>query len=404
MLNKRNCQNIAETANKIIGYSILLTGNDGIVLGSSDKDRVDTLHEASLEVIRSGCQAYHDEQQAKLYQGTRPGTTIPIIIKNEVVGTIGITGQPGEISKYGILIKKLAEVFLKDQLEMESARLLDQSRQNLLRELITYDSSTMEEKVVLNHGHVLGYDLFLPHAAVLIEIWHPDEHHIKEQDSCNSLSGNFNNDMFHMDYFFMVKHFFSHKQDLCVSLGDNKYIVFAYLGAIYHDSNSSKWIAFLNARCHNLLSRFDKAGLSAWIGIGDRAESLQDLKDSYNDANQAVYIAKRRMKSGVQYINDVYLEKLILNIPTPVCKRIFEETIKPLTKLKNRDDFINLIVCWCENMFNFTHTAKSLNIHKNTLAYRFSKFKDITGYDLHDFNSTIAMYIVITNYKVNNLL
>ncbi|MEL7565534.1 MAG: sugar diacid recognition domain-containing protein [Dehalobacterium sp.] len=404
MLNNRNCQSIAETASNIIGYSILLTGNDGIVLGSSDPDRVGTLHEASLEVIRSGCQVFHDEQQAKAYQGTRPGTTIPIIINNEVVGSIGITGHPQEISKYGILIKKLAEVFLKDQLEMESARLLDQSRQNLLRELITYDPNTMEEKVVLNHGRVLGYDLFLARAAVLIEVSHTNEPNLKKQDSFDFSLISSNNGQSYMQYYSAIKHVFNHKQDLRVSLGNNKYIVFAYLGTKHQQHDDSEWITLLNAKCNNLISQFDKAGLPAWVGIGSKAGSLQELRDSYSDANQAIYIAKRRMKSGVQYINDVYLEKLILSIPNHVCKRIYEENIELLTRVKDGNDFINMVVCWCENKFNFTQTAKSMNIHKNTLAYRFAKFKDITGVDLYDFNRTIAMYIVITHYKINNLL
>jgi len=404
MLNNRNCQSIAETASNIIGYSVLLTGNDGIVLGSSDPDRVGMLHEASLEVIRSGCQAYHDELQAKAYQGTRPGTTIPIIINDEVVGSIGITGQPEEISKYGILIKKLAEVFIKDQLERESARLLDLSRQNLLRELITYDPNTMEEKAVLNHGRVFGHDLLLPRAAVLVEVSNPDELHAENQDSYDFSSGSLSNRPLQMKYFSIVKQVFNHKQDLCVLLGDSKYIVFAYLGEKHQNRIDAEWITLLNSRCNNLLSQFDKAGLSAWIGIGSRAGSVQDFKDSYNDANQAIYIAKRRMKPGAQYINDVYLEKLILSIPDHLCKRYFEETIEPLLKRKDGDDFINLVVYWCENRFNFTLTAKSLNIHKNTLTYRFSKFRDITGFDLYDFNSTMAMYMVIMYYKVNNLL
>lgn len=389
MLNNRNCQNIAETASNIIGHSVLLTGNDGIVLGCSERNRVGTFHEGSMDVIRSGCQVYHDDRQAKAIQGTLPGTTIPIMINDEVIGSIGITGQPEEISKYGILIRKLAEVFLKDQLEMESARYFDQSRQNLLRELITYDPNTMEEKAVLNHGRVLGYNLLLPRTAVLLEAAPTDE----PPDS-----------PVHIEYFSMVKQVFNHKQDLCVSLGDNKYIVFAYLGAKLSPREDSEWITLLKGRCHHLLTQFAKAGLSAWVGIGSRAGSLQGLRDSYHDANQAIYIVKRRVKSGMQYINDVYLEKLILSIPDQVCKRIFEEIVEPLTRLKDGEDFVNLVVSWCENRFNFTRTATSLNIHKNTLLYRFAKFKDLTGLDLYDFNSTIAMYIVITHYKVNNLL
>jgi len=404
MLNNRNCQSIAETASNIIGHSILLTGKDGIVLGCSDQNRVGTLHEASLDVIRSGRQAYHDEQQIKAYQGTRPGTTIPIIINSEVVGSIGITGKPEEISKYGILIKKLAEVFLKDQLEMESARLLEQSRQNLLREIITYDPNTMEEKVVLNHGSILGYDLFLSRAAVLVEVSHTDETNGKKQDSFDFSLVSFNNGQSYMQYYSIIKHEFNHKQDLCVSLGNNRYIVFAYLRVKHQQRDDSEWITLLNAKCNNLISQFDKAGLPVWVGIGSKARSLQELRDSYSDANQAIYIAKRRMKFGVQYINDVYLEKLILSIPNHVCKHIYEENIDILTGMKDGNDFINMVICWCENKFNFTQTAKSLNVHKNTLAYRFAKFKDITGVDLYDFNRTITMYIVITHYKVNNLL
>ncbi len=394
MLNSRNCQKIAEIASNIIGYSVLLTDNEGIVLGCSDKNRVGTFHEASLEVIQSGRQAYHDEEQAKAYQGTRPGTTIPIILNNEVVGTIGITGRPEEISKYGILIRKLAEVFLKDQLEMESARLLEQSCQNLLREIITYDANTMEEEVILNHAHVLGYNLLLPRVAVLIEVSHPNESHKIKQNNYNFL------DQYYMEDITMIKRIFNHKQDICVSLGDNKYIVFAYL--YYRDDE--EWSAWLKNRCNNLLLLFDKAGLSAWIGIGSKAELLQELRDSYNDANQAIYIAKRRMKSGVLYVDDVYLEKLILSIPNHNFKRLYEDVIEPLNKLKNGNDYINMVICWCENRFNFTKTAKRLNIHKNTLAYRFAKFRDITGVDLYDFNRVIAMYIVIMYNKIKNSL
>jgi carbohydrate diacid regulator len=401
MLNKRNCQIIAETASSIIGYSVLLTGNDGIVLGSSEEERVGTLHEASLEVIRSGCQVFHNEQQAKKLQGTRPGTTIPVIINDQVVGTIGITGHPEQISKYGTLIKKLAEVFLKDQLEMESARLLEQSRQNLLRELLTYAPNTAEERVVLNHGRVLGYDLLLPRAAVVIEVAKGDAN---EKDSNDLSTNNYNNFIFHVQEYSIIKQAFNHQHDLCVELGNNRYLVFAYLATESRRYDHSEWIPWLTERCESLVSRFIKSGLAAWVGIGDKAETVQGLRNSYHDANQAMHILKCKSESGVQYINDVYMEQLILSIPEQVCKRVYEGTIEGLNSLKNGDELIDMVICWCENKFNLSQTARSLNIHKNTLIYRFSKFKEITGFDLNDFKNAIALYIVITRHKRLNQL
>jgi carbohydrate diacid regulator len=397
MLNRRNCQNIAETANRIIGYSILLTDNDGIVLGSSEKDRVGTLHEASLDVIRSGCQVFHNEQQARALQGTRPGTTIPIVINDEVVGTIGITGEPDEISKYGTLIKKLAEVFLKDQLELESARLLDQSRQNLLREILTFDPNTAEERVVLNHGRVLGYDLLLPRAAVMVEVAYSSG--TDQKDGNGSILGSYNDVMFQHKDFSIVKQVFNHEQDLCVDLGNNRYLAFAYLVPENRNYDHSDWLTWLTAKCNTLVSQFARSELSAWIGIGSRSETLQGLRDSYNDAYQALDILKCKSEAGIQYINDVFLERLILSIPDQMCKRVFEDTIDTLSSLKNGEDFIDMVVSWCENRFNFSQTARSLNVHKNTLMYRFSKFKEITGFDLYDFKNIIAIYLIIMRYK-----
>lgn len=404
MLNGRHCQNIVDTASDIIGYSILITGNDGIVMASSEKERIGVLHEASLDVISSGCQLFHNEKQAMVFKGTRPGTTIPIVINGEVIGTIGITGKPQEISKYGILIKKLAEVFLKDQLEIESARYLDQSRQNLLRELITYDPNTMDEKAVLNHGLILGYELLLPRCAVLIEIFHTANAQ-KEDTRRNHLSPTtLNGDTFHVGNIATIKQFFGHRQDLCVCLGDNKYIIFTYLGKDPEQIDDMKWVQLLKDKCSKLLSAFRNSGSAIWIGIGSKACTLLDLRDSYNDAHQAIYIAKRRVKPDVQYINDVYLEKLILSIPKHFCKHLFEEIVDPLTQLKDGNDLINMIIRLCENKFNFAQTARDLNVHKNTLSYRFNKLRDITGFDGNDFNSMIALYIVITYYKLNNLL
>lgn len=397
MLNERNCQNIAETASRIIGYSILLTDKDGIVLGSSEEGRIGTLHEASLEVIRSGCQVFHNRYQAKALRGTRPGTTIPIVINDQVVGTIGITGQPDEISKYGTLIKKMAEVFLKDQLEMESARLLDQSRQNLLREILTFEPNTEEERVVLNHGRVLGYDLLLPRAAVMAEVSCSSATEQKEDDS--AISGSYNDIMFTKKDFSIVKQVFNYEQDFCVDLGNNRYLAFVHLVPENRNHDNTEWLPWLTAKCNYLVEQFAKAGLSAWIGVGGRSETLQELKDSFNDANQAIHILKCKADSGVQYINDVLLEQLILSIPDHVCNRISEDIVETLSSMKNGDDFIEMVVSWCENRFNFSQTARSLNVHKNTLLYRFSKFKEITGFDLYDFKNIIAIYLIIMRSK-----
>ncbi|MGE6611568.1 sugar diacid recognition domain-containing protein [Peribacillus sp. NPDC076916] len=41
-------QEIANITSEVIGHDVLITDKDGMILGSSDKSRIGTLHQASL--------------------------------------------------------------------------------------------------------------------------------------------------------------------------------------------------------------------------------------------------------------------------------------------------------------------------------------------------------------------
>ena len=112
LLDKKLCEKLAQSASLTIGHDVLITDSFGYVVASNDPDRVDSLHKASLEVIQSARKIYHDAAAARKFAGTKPGITIPIIIDSIVIGTIGITGAPHEISQYALLIQQLAQIFL----------------------------------------------------------------------------------------------------------------------------------------------------------------------------------------------------------------------------------------------------------------------------------------------------
>ena len=115
LLDKERCRRLSQSAHAIIGHHVLVTDINGIVLGSDDRTRVGTLHEASLSVLASGKYAYHDHIAANNLAGTKPGMTIPLRIDGHIVGTIGITGNPESISQYAMLIQQLAQTFFDFQ-------------------------------------------------------------------------------------------------------------------------------------------------------------------------------------------------------------------------------------------------------------------------------------------------
>ena len=63
--NKILCDKIVQSASLTIGHGVLITDDHGYVISSSNPKRVGTFHEASIEVIESKQNAYHDRITAK---------------------------------------------------------------------------------------------------------------------------------------------------------------------------------------------------------------------------------------------------------------------------------------------------------------------------------------------------
>ena len=55
---------------------------------------------------------YHKDE----YKGSNSGINYPITMNDQVVGVIGITGEPNVVGQYGFLLTKICEVFMKEYL------------------------------------------------------------------------------------------------------------------------------------------------------------------------------------------------------------------------------------------------------------------------------------------------
>jgi carbohydrate diacid regulator len=86
-------QEIAGETSAIIGLNIIITEAAGIVLGSGDRSRVGSFHEASLSAVAQRRVESHNAEEAARLQGVKPGMTLPIVHQDVVVGTV--SGSPG---------------------------------------------------------------------------------------------------------------------------------------------------------------------------------------------------------------------------------------------------------------------------------------------------------------------
>ena len=170
MINPEVAQEIANKTTEIIGFNVLITDDAGFVIGSGDQGRVGTFHEASVEVVRRGAMAWHDVAAAARLEGVKPGVTVPVVLENRTVGTVGITGNPDEVKRFGMVVKSQTEIMLREALHLRMALLQERALESLLQDIANYDQEIVEPAVLVARGEELGYDLNLSRVAVVVDL------------------------------------------------------------------------------------------------------------------------------------------------------------------------------------------------------------------------------------------
>ncbi len=384
---ERVAQSICKQASSIINYSVIITNQKGIIIGSSQENRLGDFHEASIEAMKYCRQLYHNKSMAAKLQGTQHGITMPVVLNNEVVGTVGITGTPDEVLKYGNLIKLFAEMLVRTEAVKDSAILKNKDRLELLRGLINIDSGAVSEESFISHCTMLGYDMTIPRAAIFMDYRNVPAADTKRSKKLSLVSG--------FDYHVLVKQQFGSAEDIRISVGEERYVVFVSLKEM-----KDNYAELIKQKCGVLGGELQQCGYRLTAGLGRCAVSPKELKKSYEDAKLAWEVAIDRRQTGCLFIDEFNLEKLTCRIPRDAADGFVEEYMGDLMQQRDSAELIKLVRVWCESNFNQTLASRRLNIHKNTLCYRLNRFEKVTGLDLRTFNNAVAAYIALCSKQI----
>ena len=383
LLSKELCDKLVQSSSLTIGCNVLITDERGYVISSDDQSREGNLHEASLEVIASGQKAYHDQAAAQRLAGTRPGMTIPLVLEGQVVGTIGITGSPQEVSKYALLIQQMAEIFLSFQSRQQTSAQRDSQKQTLLRQIITFDRRICQASDVYSMAYEMGIDLNIPRAAILL----------RKEGEAESALDPWSRLRTKQIRRLLRKHFGSAQNVICAQ-SDMEYIILARV--------SEEGEGALRQLCREIEGEAARLGWQSWIGIGGAATALEGLRRSYEDACFAV----RVLQTGVRQDNclsvrDLVLEKLAASLPEEACLEAEKDCYDQLRQSPKFEETMQLIDRWCRLHFHFTRTAEAMHIHKSTLVYRFQRIQEIYGLDLYNYDRVTALFLLNIRRKLN---
>lgn len=159
-------QDIVDRAMAILPCNVNVMDYLGIIIGSGEADRLYTRHEGAQLVLANQRVVEIDAQTAKHLSGVRPGVNLPLMLDQQLVGVLGITGEPDEVRVYGQLVKMTAEMLMEHRRQQADQQWRQQRNDDLISQLLLVDCP---ENLVGEAEH-LGLQPHLPRQAVLIEL------------------------------------------------------------------------------------------------------------------------------------------------------------------------------------------------------------------------------------------
>lgn len=369
-------QNIVNRTMKILPYNVNVMDNEGKIIGSGDPKRISMKHEVAVEVIRKKQSIEVKSEDALLWGGVKEGLNLPIVIGDEIVGVVGITGKLDEIRGYGELVKMTAEMIIEQSILEKELQLDERINREVITQLINkgYKYDTMFYKKI----KILQLNLNEPRVAIVIK---------GNTDELRLLSRLTD----------MLKELIE-EHDLYTTLFTGEMVILKKVSLNDGIWNEEKTLQVLKI----WLTKLDRLGLEILISIGSFYSEHKEWWKSYEEAKDALVVGEKlKVTQRIFQFRDVSLYVLLSKmIPTIKENSIF----RGYDKLKLNDknlELQNTLDSYIKNSGNSKQTAAELYVHRNTVQYRLSKIHEITGKNPFFYSDLFELYLSLIVDKLD---
>ena len=343
-------QQIVDSAKAVVGWDVNFIDSKGIILASTNPNRIGKYHEAGHEAART--RKIREVVSDNSYKGSPCGINYPIIMEGKVVGVIGITGDPAVVAQYGFLLTKICEVFLKEY-SKEVRSLNERQHTNKLVLSLLYNDKeslgTMEEgSIDINEKYAVS-EFFID--------CHGDG---TEQSRVEGAVVD------EMRRFGLGLYTFIYPNEMVCLVPESLY---------------GRW----KRRVTVWESLY---GMVMRGGIGT-IEAVQDISVSYRFSKLALrYAADHQI--FCMLAEDMDLELLLQSVDESIRRQYWKRICGSLP-----EEDIHLLQVYFHNNLSLQETSTELVIHKNTLQYRLKRIRSKTGLDPRKFSEAVVLYIAL---------
>ncbi len=136
-------------------------------------------------------------------------------------------------------------------------------------------------------------------------------------------------------------------------------------------------------------------------GIGRPALEVPLWRDSFRQAGQALEMARRLNLAKPSYFPDLSVYRLLFQLENhPDLHTFKEEILGSLLAYEGSGDLVKTLEVFFEHNGNLSQAAEALYIHRNTLIYRMERIEEITGLDLNDTETRLAVQLALRVHRM----
>ena len=371
-LSRTSAQQIVEEIGKLVRQNINLMDETGHIIASNDPSRIGKFHPGSYEVLTNRLPELYITRERELADDrVRQGINLPIEVDGQPEGVIGITGLYDEVIQYGQIVKKMAEILVKERITLDEQRLDQRIRTRFLEEWIMGDGLTNLQNLS-ERGFSLGIDIRIPRRCAIVSPRYLEGY-------LNSLEGQ-------------------------VFLEQVESVVSAHLpqGSMVL-RNAGRQILILPKRsdremvklCQQLTDAVkERLDVQIICGIDGSAPNIHI---ACIQANRAWRFANHASRQIVEF--DSLHAELVLDHISRDRKQSYLRRLFPGCTTTQIREFIALLDAWFAAEGSISAAAGALYIHKNTLQYRLKRLAEVSGLDVRLPSQAPALYLALQFFR-----
>lgn len=358
MLSSHLAKKIVSDVRRLIDEDIIIVDTNGIIMASTDTTRIGQFHEGAFLVCQQKKKRIITKQDEGVLKGVKAGINLPIFFHGDVIGVIGITGNPANVSPYGELLKKMTELLIQENYYTEQLQLQARALETFVFEWLQARewSPSFFERAQLFH-----IDLTAKRRVIIASL----------NDKERTIS---------MEMWKLTQTVWDDKRDIIVRWGNDRLLF------LQTDDDKERTIAKIKTLQRSV---FEKYRVTFHVGCGKTADA-KHVYESYKQAERALHVAKQTEE--IIFDEDLRLDMCLEDISLATKQELIKRTIEPLM---NDEELLQTLRTFFAHNLSLKQTAEALHIHINTLHYRLKKIQQYTNLNVRNFEHVITLYLAI---------